>query len=92
HDFREFKIDVNMVLKIHSDWHTFEDYLTSLKTKFRTRAKNVFKKSENIIIKDFTSEDISTYKNEINILYLSVIEKADFKIEKLNASTFKSLK
>ncbi len=92
HDFKEFKIDVNMVLQLDPSWSTFEDYLASMRTKFRTRAKNTFKKSAPIIVKDFTSSVIDTYKNEIDSLYLSVIEKADFKIGKLNASTFKSLK
>ncbi len=92
HDFREFKIDVNMVLNIHPEWNTFDDYLASMRTKFRTRTKKVFKKSKNIIVKDLTQKDIDTFQNEINTLYLSVIEKADFKIGKLNALTFKNLK
>ncbi|WP_025739535.1 hypothetical protein [Aquimarina pacifica] len=92
HDFREFKIDVNMVLKIKEEWHTFDDYMASLKTKFRTRVKNVFKKASPITTTNFTAQDISTFDTEINKLYLSVIEKADFKIGKLNASTFRDLK
>jgi len=92
HDFREFEIDVNMVLPIYRNWKTFDDYLASMRTKFRTRAKKVFKKSEKISIKNFTSEDIVFYKDKIDSLYLSVIEKAEFKIGKLNASTFKNLK
>ncbi len=92
HDFREFKIDVNMVLNILPEWNTFEDYLLSMRTKFRTRAKKVFKKSEKISVHDFTADDIYTHKKQINELYLSVLEKADFKIGKLNASTFKRLK
>ncbi|WP_405207377.1 hypothetical protein [Aquimarina sp. LLG6339-5] len=91
-DFREFSIDVNMVLKIQQDWNSFDDYLDSMKTKFRTRAKKVFKKSADIIVKDFTDQDISTYQTEIDTLYLSVLDKADFKIGKLNAITFKNLK
>ncbi len=92
HDFREFKIDVNMVVHIEDSWNTFDDYLSSMRTKFRTRAKKVFKKSENIVIRDLGSEDIEQFQKEIDRLYLSVIEKADFKIGKLNASTFKQLK
>ena len=53
-----------------------------MRTKFRTRAKKVFKKSENIVIRDFGSEDIEQFQKEIDRLYLSVIEKADFKIGK----------
>ncbi|MDH7448128.1 hypothetical protein [Aquimarina sp. 2201CG14-23] len=90
--FREFKIDVNMVLHLQNDWNSFEDYLGSMKTKFRTRAKKVFKKSSEIQVKNFTPEDIEFYKKEVDTLYLSVLDKADFKIGKLNASTFRNLK
>ncbi len=92
HDFREFKIDVNMVLSILPQWNTFDDYLASMRTKFRTRTKKVFKKSAALVVQDFTPSDIDTFQSEINELYLSVIEKADFKIGKLNAVTFKNLK
>ncbi|SEL47550.1 hypothetical protein SAMN04487910_2565 [Aquimarina amphilecti] len=91
-DFREFSIDVNMVLKIKSNWNNFDDYLDSMKTKFRTRTKKVFKKSADIVVKDFSDEDISIFHKEIDTLYLSVLDKADFKIGKLNALTFRNLK
>ena len=92
HDFREFKIDVNMVLELQKEWTTFEDYLSSMRTKFRTRTKKVFEQSQELKVKDLNPEDIEHYGNEIDALYLSVIEKADFKIGKLNAHTFKNLK
>jgi len=91
-DFREFRIDVNMVLKIASSWNNFGDYLDHMKTKFRSRAKKVFKKSSEIQVKDFSTEDIHLYRHSIDTLYLSVLDKADFKIGKLNAITFKNLK
>ncbi|AXT58928.1 hypothetical protein D1816_00700 [Aquimarina sp. AD10] len=92
HDFREFNIDVNMVLPIDQNWKTFENYLASMRTKFRTRVKKVFKNSEEIVVQDFSFEDIDNYSQDIDKLYLSVIEKADFKIGKLKATTFKNLK
>ncbi|WP_299438602.1 hypothetical protein [uncultured Aquimarina sp.] len=90
--FREFRIDVNMVLQVQSNWNNFDDYLGSMKTKFRTRAKKVFKKSSDLLVKDFTSEDIDQYKEAIDTLYLSVLDNADFKIGKLDAVTFRNLK
>ncbi len=90
--FKEFKIDTNMVLELHPKWNTFEDYLMSMKTKFRTRTKKVFKKSSDIAVKNFNAQDIDTHKNSIDTLYFSVLEKADFKIGKLNATTFRNLK
>jgi hypothetical protein len=49
--FFDFKIDVNMILKIHKDWRHIEDYLLSMKTKFRTRAKAVYRKSAPLTVK-----------------------------------------
>ena len=56
--FFDFKIDVNMVLKIHEDWKTINDYLMSMKTKFRTRANAVYRKSAPLTIKAFNAQDI----------------------------------
>lgn len=92
YDYRAFEIDVNMVLPIAPTWNTFEDYLASMKTKFRTRAKNVFKKSASLTAQDFSASAMEQYQNEINTLYLSVIQNAAFNIEKLNALTFQGLK
>jgi len=91
-DYRAFEIDVNMVLPIAPSWNTFEDYLTSMKTKFRTRAKSVFKKSASQTAQDFSVSAMAQHQNEINTLYLSVIQNAAFNIEKLNAHTFQGLK
>jgi len=91
-DFKEVNIDVNMVLNIRPEWNSFDSYLASMRTKFRTRAKKVFKNSEKIVVRNFDPENIEDFKEDIDRLYLSVIEKADFKIGKLNASTFKQLK
>jgi len=91
-DFKVFEIDANMVLKLQSHWHTFDNYLESLRTKFRTRQKKIFQKSATLQVHDFKANDIDIYADDINRLYLSVLEKADFKLGKLSATTFKNLK
>lgn len=91
-DFREFSIDVNMSLNLNPEWHNFEDYLSSMRTKFRTRAKKVLSNSEALIVKNFSESDIANHLTTINTLYSSVIENAYFKLGQLNADIFKSLK
>lgn len=90
--FREFMVDVNMVLPIHHTWKTLDDYLQSMTTKFRTKAKGVFKKSKTIQSKQLSAQEIADNKLKINELYKNVIEKADFSIASLNATTFSILK
>lgn len=91
-DYREFMIDVNMVLKIHESWNTLDDYLQSMVAKFRTKAKGVFKKSKSIDRRELCAEEINQFSSEIQELYLNVLEKADFKIGQLNSSSFVELK
>ncbi len=90
--FKDFKIDVNMVLKIHQDWKTMEDYLASMTTKFRTRAKGVFKKSAEIVVKDMSDAEITQYKAQIENLYSSVVERAEFKFGVLIPEAFVQFK
>ncbi|MFT5779624.1 MAG: hypothetical protein ACI837_002583 [Crocinitomicaceae bacterium] len=90
--YRDFMMDVNMVLKIHAGWKTFEDYLFSMKTKFRTRAKSVYKNSSNLIIKDFSTEDIRTNSERIDTLFGNVVEKSDFSYGRLSANAFANFK
>ena len=91
-DYRDFEVDVNMVLSIKPNWKSFEDYLADLRTKFRTRVKKTFEKSSAVVIKDLSYQEIKTYSKTIDELYLSVIENADFKFGNLNADTFIGLK
>ncbi len=90
--FRTVHIDVNMVLSLQTSWSSFEEYLLSMKTKFRTRAKKVLATSADLEVKEFTEEMITHYEQEINELYLSVIENADFKIAQLSAEAFRLIK
>ncbi len=90
--FKEFEIDVNMVLPISEDWITFDDYLFSLTTKFRTKAKSALKKSLALEIKDLKIEDIKLLKEKINLLYKNVLEKSPVYFGELTSNTFFELK
>jgi len=90
--FFDFKIDVNMVLQIHKDWKTINDYLMSMKTKFRTRAKAVYRKSAPLAIKTLNAQDILEESKHIVRLFDSVLEKSDFHIGTMNPKTFAACK
>lgn len=90
--YRDFMIDVNMVLKFHDSWKNMDDYLASMKTKFRTRAKSIYSKSKALQIVDFTEEDIHRNAERIELLFGNVLEKSDFSFGRLNAQAFANLK
>ncbi|NIJ46388.1 hypothetical protein FHR24_002875 [Wenyingzhuangia heitensis] len=87
-----FQIDVNMILEIHKEWTSFDNYLAFMVTKYRTRAKSVFKKTEGIVVQNFTANDIKTHANTIHQLYNSVLETASFNMVRLSVDSFYQLK
>jgi hypothetical protein len=91
-DYREFMIDVNMILKIHESWKSKEDYLDSMKAKFRTKAHAAYKRSCNLEVKSLTADEISRFKLDIERLYGSVLDHAEFQFGELNGNTFAALK
>lgn len=90
--FSEFEIDVNMIMKIPSNWNNLNDYLNAMVTKFRTKTKTALRKSEYITIQNLTLEEIEFYKNNLESLYLQVLNKSQFQFGALNSESFVNLK
>lgn len=90
--FREFMIDVNMILPMNENWGGIEDYLKSLKAKYRTRAKSVYKKSNSLVFKNLNSTEINHYSKKIESLYKAVVDKSSFTIGRLKPETFAGFK
>ncbi|MEY2924743.1 MAG: hypothetical protein RLZZ337_1291 [Bacteroidota bacterium] len=88
----EVNIDVNMILKFDESWKTFDDYLSAMNSKFRTKAKQVLNKSQPLLIVDFTPSLIVERLDEINALYNSLIDKVSFSFGRLNALTLLNMK
>lgn len=91
-NFIEFGIDVNMVLSLKEEWKTFDHYLRNMNTKYRTRAKNVFKKSDALEKRNFDVHEIQRNLSEIDKMYLEVLTKVDYNLGVLKPETFVHLK
>ncbi len=90
--YLKFNIDVNMALELNTDWHNFNDITNDFKTKYRSRAKSVIKKSNTLIIKELSLEHLTIYANRIEELYQQVLKNSNFNIGIFTIETFKSLK
>lgn len=91
-DYELLSVQPNMVLELRKDWKCFEDYLDSMRTKYRTRAKRAFKKSENIRFKSLNLKEIIENQDLIYPLYLNVLENAGFSLYKLPKNYFEEMK
>ncbi|MCG1035294.1 GNAT family N-acetyltransferase [Polaribacter sp. DS7-9] len=91
-NYHPFSVEPNMKLKIDKNWQTFDDYLASMKTKFRVKAKKAFKQSINITFKEVTLKNIDKELPKMTDLYQKVTTNANFNLANFNLETYKSLK
>lgn len=90
--FSEFAVQPNMILNIHEDWKTFDNYLTAIKSKYRVRAKRAFKKlGPDVTKRHLTKEDIIQYQLRIFDLYKETASDADFNLFTLPVNYFQLL-
>lgn len=92
HRFKEFHIDVNMVLDIHPSWKSFDDYLQSMKAKFRTKANSAYKRSKDITMCSLSANQIKENGHKIDELFANVLDKSEYSFGKMNAIVFAALK
>ena len=87
-----FNIEPNMTLKISPKWQNFDNYLATLKTKFRVKAKKAIKLSNNLVTKDITVLNFEEHLLKMTELYKKVVTKAAFNLGEFKLQTYKSLK
>jgi hypothetical protein len=91
--YNEFQVEPNFVFDIKDDWHTFDNYLEALGSKYRVRVKRAFKKlGANVEKKEFFEERILANKLAINDLYEQVSGGAGFNLVDLNKDYFLQMK
>ncbi len=89
-----YKVQVqpNMVLSINSEWRTIEDYVLSLKKKYKRRFKTAINKRKNITSKELSVEGVEINSEKLYILYKNVSDNAKVNSFILPKDHFISLK
>jgi len=90
--YRKFEVDPNMIVYIRDTWKIFDDYLDSMKSKYRKRATSAVKKGLALERRILTAEEIKEFQERINELYENVAAKAKFRIIKIPVEYFYYLK
>ena len=91
-NYHPFSVEPNMVLTLDENWQNFDDYLASMKTKFRVKARKAYKQSSAIRIEEVTKEDLVNQLPQITALYKKVASNADFNLGDFNIETYTKLK
>ncbi|WP_310556813.1 8-amino-7-oxononanoate synthase [Flavobacterium sp.] len=87
-----FSTQPNMVFTNLDFWKTEEDYVTALSKKYRDHYKRARKKSEMVVKRQMTLEEITENNPKINELYLNVTKNAPFNTFYLAENHFANLK
>lgn len=90
-NYHPFLVEPNMVMNIDSKWNSFDDYLTTLKTKFRVKANKAMELSKKLHIVDVTTKNIHSQLEPISSLYNKVATNAKFNLSKFNVDAYKEL-
>ena len=89
--YTEFKVQPNMILDVDPAWSTFDDYLGSMKSKYRVRVRRARKKAASLTKRVMSLEEIHAYSSEISKLYKNVANQAGFNLFFLPNNYFYSL-
>ena len=90
--FRQFLFHPNMVLFRRPAWQNFDDYLQSISSKYRVRAKKAFKCGKPLEQKILSLEQIRNNKDHLYSLYKKVMDTAKFNMVVLNENYIVKLK
>lgn len=87
-----FSTQPNMIFSANPNWHSFDDYLSSLSKKYRDQYKRCRKKAEGIHKQKMNLDDIIKHEETIYELYYHVARNAPFNTFFLTKKHFRVLK
>ena len=90
-DFIKIEVEEEMILSISNTWKEFDSYKSDLKTKYRKKINNIYKKSAPLKIKILEILDLVKHKSTMQNLYDNVIGSSKFQGPKFNIDIFQSL-
>ncbi len=88
YNYHPFSVKPNMVLSLNDNWMSFDDYLASMKTKFRVKAKKAIQLSAELKIENVTLETIENQLPKMTELYKKVAKNASFNLSDFNLNTY----
>lgn len=88
----DFTVQPNMIFRLHSDWKSMAEYVSSLSKKYRDQFKRSHKKYEGIECVELTWEQIQQNESRIYELYYHVALNASFNTFFLAPNHFSTFK
>jgi hypothetical protein len=90
--FAEMELPPFMKVTLDENWKKFDDYLASMQSKYRVRARRAQKKASAIIKKEMNEADILANESELMALHQQVLGSASFNLVDITPNYFAELK
>jgi len=90
--FHEFTIQPNMVMDLHPDWKSYDDYLSAMTSKYRVRARRAAKKAKAVTKRKLTLQEIEDNIETLYRQYRNIAAQAGFNLVNLHPEHFIGLK
>ncbi len=85
-------VEPTMLLPIDPAWRSFDDYLASLASKYRVKAKRTYKGSQQLVVRELSAHELVRRRPRLEQLYSAVVERADYRLGKLGVDTLVNLR
>lgn len=82
----------NMLFHLDPAWRHFDDYLGSLHSKYRVRARRAFRLLDGVRTRELDIEEIQFREADLNRLYREIAESVEFNMADLHPGYFQQLK
>lgn len=92
YNYVKMPVEPNMIFKLNPQWKNYDNYIASLKSKYRVKVNKADSKSSLLTAKLFNETDFEIYKDELQQLYENTIESANFNAQVLNLNTYIKLR
>jgi len=90
--YNEFQAQPGMIMPLRDSWNTFDDYMSDLQSKYRTRVKRAKKKCALVERRSLSQEDILAIESQLYKQYRAIADKASFNLSILDTKYFSTLK
>lgn len=90
--YHALRFQPNMQIRLRPEWHSFDDYLDAMSSKYRVRARRAGKKSSSLKRRWLPVEEIREHTDRMYDLYRQVADQAEFNLVQLHPDYFTRLK
>ncbi|TNE49640.1 MAG: hypothetical protein EP343_11305 [Deltaproteobacteria bacterium] len=90
--YHPLHVDPTMVLELREHWHTMDDYLQEMSSKYRQRYKSARKKGKTLERKSLEAHEIEANTARLQELLDNVCANAPFRLTEVKIASFVELK